>query len=44
MLSLSLSVSKRRMQADGYTVSQFEGRYREALGGRGGGRGANIAR
>ena len=31
MLSLSLSVSKRRMQADGYTVAQFEGRYREAL-------------
>ena len=31
MLSLSASVSKRRMQADGYTVSQFEGRYREAL-------------
>ena len=31
MLSLSSSVSKRRMQAEGYTVSQFEGRYREAL-------------
>ena len=31
MLSLSASVSKRRMQADGYTMSQFEGRYREAL-------------
>ncbi|MDE0420724.1 MAG: phosphoribosyltransferase [Gammaproteobacteria bacterium] len=31
MLSLSESVSKRRMQADGYTVSQFEGRYGEAL-------------
>ena len=31
MLSLSLSVSKRRMQADGYTVAQFERRYRKGL-------------
>ena len=31
MLGLSASVSKRRMQADGYTVVQFEGRYRGAL-------------
>lgn len=31
MLRLSVSVSKRRMQADGFTVAQFEGRYREAL-------------
>ena len=31
MLTLSSSVSKRRMQADGYTVSQFEERYRKAL-------------
>ena len=31
MLSLTSSVSKRRMQADGYTVSQFEARYRGAL-------------
>ena len=31
MLTLSSSISKRRMQADGYTVSQFEERYRKAL-------------
>lgn len=31
MLELSSSVSKRRMQAEGYTVSQFENRYRRAL-------------
>ena len=31
LLSLSSNVSKRRMQAAGYTVSQFEGRYRAAL-------------
>ena len=31
MLSLSSSVSKRRMRAEGYTPSQFERHYREAL-------------
>ena len=31
MLSLSSGVSKRRMQAQGYTIAQFERRYREAL-------------
>lgn len=31
MLRLSFSVSKRRMQADGYTMAQFERRYRDAL-------------
>ena len=31
MLSLSSSISKRRMQADGYTPAQFERRYREAM-------------
>ena len=31
MLSLSASVSKRRMQADGYTMSAFERRYGELL-------------
>lgn len=31
MLSLSTSVSKRRMQTEGFTVAQFETRYREAL-------------
>ena len=31
MLSLSSSISKRRMQAEGYTPVQFESRYRQAL-------------
>ena len=31
MLSLSSSVSKRRMQAEGHSPAQFERRYREAL-------------
>ena len=31
ILSLSSSVSKRRMRAQGYTIAQFERRYREAL-------------
>ena len=31
MLTLTSSVSKRRMQAEGYTVPQFERRYRGAL-------------
>ena len=31
MLKLSSSISKRRMQAEGYTPAQFETRYREAL-------------
>ena len=31
MLSLSASISKRRMQAEGYSTAQFEWRYREVL-------------
>ena len=31
MLHLTSSISKRRMQAEGHTVSQFETHYREAL-------------